>query len=118
MPKFERHIFVCENERPEEHPRGSCSRCGGAEVRAALKVALSERGLKGKVRANSAGCLDQCAFGSVLVIYPEQTWYGGVTPDDVTEILDALEHGEVVKRLVIDADVLNTPEAKMKSRPD
>jgi len=114
MPKLEHHIFVCENERPPGHPRGCCKEAGGVEVRAALKQQIAERGLKGTVRANQAGCLDQCAFGATVVIYPEQIWYGGVRPEDVSEILEALERGEVVERLLIPTDVLNTPESKIR----
>ncbi len=36
------------------------------------------RELKRQVRANKSGCLDQCEQGVVVVVYPEQVWYGGV----------------------------------------
>ncbi|MGH7149334.1 MAG: (2Fe-2S) ferredoxin domain-containing protein, partial [Planctomycetota bacterium] len=51
------------------------------------------------VRANAAGCLDQCERGVTVVVYPENAWYGGVTLEDVPEILDSLARGEVVERL-------------------
>jgi (2Fe-2S) ferredoxin len=35
------------------------------------------------------------------MIYPQQIWYGEVTAGDVEEILDAIEEGEVVDRLLI-----------------
>lgn len=101
MARFEHHLFVCENVRPPEAPRGCCAAKGAAAVRARLKERIEARGMKGRVRANSAGCLDQCAHGVTLVVYPEQTWYGAVTPADVDEILDALEQGRVVERLRI-----------------
>src|SRR5262249_49128932 len=54
------------------------------------------------VRANNAGCLDQCARGVSVVVYPEQVWYGGVTVDDVPEIVDEhLVNGRVVERLLM-----------------
>jgi (2Fe-2S) ferredoxin len=57
------------------------------------------------IRANNAGCLDQCEHGVTVVVYPEQTWYGHVTVDDVTEIVDKhLVGGEVVTRLLIPED--------------
>jgi (2Fe-2S) ferredoxin len=40
------------------------------------------------MRANAAGCLDQCEHGCTVVVYPEQVWYGHVTPDDVNEIVE------------------------------
>ena len=81
--RYERHVFVCENRRPDGHPRGCCASKGGAEVKEALKAELKARGLQARVRANSAGCLDACEQGAAMVVYPEGVWYGGVTPDDV-----------------------------------
>ena len=102
MARFQRHLFVCINERGSDDARGCCLSRGGTEVASALKQAVHERGLKRVVRVNKAGCLDQCALGAVIVVYPEGVWYGGVTPEDVHEILE--EHilgGRVVKRLRI-----------------
>jgi (2Fe-2S) ferredoxin len=101
MPHFERHIFVCTNERASDHPRGSCKAKGSEAVREELKHAIKQHGLKGIVRPNSAGCLDQCEHGVSVVVYPEQVWYGGVTVGDVKELVE--EHvinGRVVKRLL------------------
>jgi len=97
---FERHIFVCTNRRPDDHPKGCCAAKGSEEVRALFKEELEKRGLKGRVRANAAGCLDQCAFGITVVVYPEAVWYARVKPEDVREIVD--EHiigGRPVERL-------------------
>ncbi len=100
MPGYERHIFVCENERPEGHPRGCCAAKGSAAVRARLKRLIHEHGLEGRVRANQSGCLDQCERGITVVVYPEGVWYGGVTLDDVDEIFTRhVLGGEVVERL-------------------
>jgi (2Fe-2S) ferredoxin len=103
--KFQRHVFVCINERPADHPKGCCKGRGGVEVRDALKAELSKRGLSKAIRANNAGCLDQCEHGVAVVVYPEQVWYGGVTVDDVAEIVEKhLVGGEPVARLLIPED--------------
>jgi (2Fe-2S) ferredoxin len=102
MPSFQRHVFVCINERAADHPRGSCKRRGGVEVRDRLKSELTARGLSKIIRANNAGCLDQCEQGVTIVVYPEQVWYGHVTVDDVTEIIEKhLIGGEPVARLML-----------------
>lgn len=102
MPHFDRHVFVCVNERAADHPRGCCKAKGGNEVRDALKKELTARGLGKTIRANNAGCLDQCEHGVTIVVYPEQVWYGGVTVDDVKEIVERhLIGGEPVARLVL-----------------
>ncbi len=102
MPSFQRHVFVCINERPADHPKGCCKAKGGVEVRDRLKSELSKRGISKLVRANNAGCLDQCEHGVTVVVYPEQVWYGGVTVDDIPELVDKhLVGGEAVERLMI-----------------
>ena len=60
----------------------------------------------GGVRVNQAGCLDRCAGGPVLVVYPEAVWYTYVDKQDIDEIISShLQQGKVVERLQIDADV-------------
>jgi len=89
MKRFNRHIFICENKRPEGHPRGCCSDKGSAEIREYFKFRLKELGLNSEIRANGAGCLDACEFGVSIVIYPEQIWYGAVIKEDVDEIIQS-----------------------------
>jgi (2Fe-2S) ferredoxin len=107
MPQFHKHLFICINERAPDDARGCCGSRGGADVAAAFKQKLHERGLKRIVRPNKAGCLDQCAHGVAVVVYPDAVWYGGVTVDDVDEIIE--EHllgNRPVERLRIPADRL------------
>jgi len=98
--RFRHHVFVCENVRPPDDPRGSCGAKGSASIRAALKEELARRGLKKQVRANASGCLDACAHGPSIVVYPEGVWYGHVRPEDVPEIVEShLVNGVPVERL-------------------
>src|SRR5512142_1543992 len=98
--RFRHHVFVCENRRDPSDPRGCCAAKGSEAIRQAFKVELARRGLKGKVRANAAGCLDACATGPTVVVYPEGVWYGHVTAADVPEIVERhLLQGEPVERL-------------------
>lgn len=98
--RFRHHVFVCENRRDPSDPRGCCAARGSEAVREAFKAELARRGLKGLVRANAAGCLDACALGPTVVVYPDGVWYGGVRPEDVTEIVERhLIGGEPVERL-------------------
>ena len=63
----------------------------------------SQLGLAGPggVRVNKAGCLDRCAGGPILVIYPQETWYTYVDASDIDEIVERhLKKGEIVERLL------------------
>lgn len=107
MAKFQLHLFTCVNTRDDDDARGCCTARGSAEVASALKRKLYARGFKRIVRANKCQCLDQCAQGPVVVVYPEGVWYGKVTPDDVDEIIEQhIVRGKVVSRLVIPDDQL------------
>lgn len=98
---FEKHVFVCLNERAKDNPKGDCHHKGAPEVFGELKKRVAEEGLRGRVRVNRAGCLDQCAKGCSIVVYPEGVWYGGVKPSDVDEIVQShLKGGAPVERLV------------------
>jgi (2Fe-2S) ferredoxin len=100
MPPYERHVFVCENLRDAADERGCCSAKGASEVRSRLRVLAKAEGLRGRVRINTAGCLDQCAHGVTIVVYPEAVWYGAVTVDDVDEIFRShVLGGQPVERL-------------------
>ena len=100
MAGYEQHIFVCENVRPEGHVRGCCAAKGSPAVRGRFKQLVKEHGLTSAVRANMAGCLDQCEHGVTVVVYPSGVWYGAVTVADVDEIFTRhILGGEIVERL-------------------
>lgn len=102
MSRYERHVFVCVNQRIADHPKGCCSAKGSTELRESLKLEITKAGLAGIVRVNNAGCLDACVFGPSMVIYPEGIWYGNVKPEDVPEIIErTILNGEVIQRLLI-----------------
>ena len=112
MAKFEKHIFICTNQRPDGHPRGCCNLSGDAELQQAFKSSLKRHGIENSsVRANKAGCLDQCEVGPTVVVYPEGVWYGHVTPANVDEIIEShIMGGQPVQRLIIPDSLLNNTQ--------
>lgn len=102
MSYFKHHVFFCANQRAAGEP--CCNARGATELRNYAKdriKALGKSG-KGQVRINSAGCLDRCDDGPVLVVYPEGVWYTYIDKEDIDEIVDAhLVGGKVVERLKI-----------------
>ena len=114
MPKFTSHIFVCCNQR-KPGSRCCCDPDGNEALRELFKKEIKKRGLDPLVRANKAGCLDQCELGPTVVIYPQAIWYGGVKPEDVPRIIEeTIIGGRVIKELVIPDASLNTKAERTK----
>lgn len=102
--RFEKHIFICTNQRAPGEKK-SCGEECGLELVKEFKKQLKDKNLSGKIRAQRSGCLDACEYGPSLVIYPEGVFYGGVSKADIGEIIE--EHvinNREVKRLLIDFD--------------
>ena len=102
MSHYKYHMFFCTNQR--ESGAACCEQCNASEIRAYAKKQVKELGLSGQgaVRVNTAGCLDRCELGPVIVIYPEETWYTYVDREDIDEIIEQhLKNGRVVERLLI-----------------
>lgn len=104
MSYYERHLFICTNQRGEGAERPSCNQCGSTQVLMHAKARAKELGItgQGKVRVQKAGCLDRCEEGPTCVVYPEGVWYTYVDEEDMDEIIDShLVNGVPVERLKI-----------------
>ncbi|MGZ8212020.1 MAG: (2Fe-2S) ferredoxin domain-containing protein [Burkholderiales bacterium] len=102
MSYYKRHIFFCCNQR--EPGAQCCCNHGAQEMREYAKARIKELKLsgEGKVRVNTAGCLDRCDEGPVAVVYPDAVWYTYVDRDDIDEIINEhLVKGRIVERLRI-----------------
>jgi len=114
MPNYTHHIFVCCNQRSPGHARGCCDPDGAERLRSRFKTELKSRGLNPLVRANRAGCLDQCELGPTVVIYPQSVWYGGVGEDDVPRIIEqTIIAGQILPDLLIPEEQLNTKGSRI-----
>ncbi len=87
---YQKTVFVCVNKREDGRPSCASFSEGGAEVCQALKEAVKAAGLKGKIRIASSGCLDLCAQGPNLFVYPEGVWKSGVKLADIPRILNEI----------------------------
>lgn len=100
MSYYRHHVFFCTNRR--EDGSQCCAQCGAEDLRNHLKRRSKELGIAapGGVRVNAAGCLNRCAEGPVVVVYPQGVWYTYVDREDLEEILhEHLIGGRVVERL-------------------
>jgi (2Fe-2S) ferredoxin/SAM-dependent methyltransferase len=98
MPPFPHHVFACEQRKPDGLP--CCAARGSAEVIAALRREVAAQGLLDRVLVTACGSIGLCEHGPNLVVYPEGTWYSGVSAADVPEIVrEHLGGGRPVARL-------------------
>ena len=102
MSYYLHHVFFCTNLR--EDGSQCCQQCGAQGMRDYMKQRCKELGLTGagRARINSAGCMDRCVEGPVIVVYPEAVWYTYVDRADIDEIIEQhLQQGHPVERLRI-----------------
>jgi (2Fe-2S) ferredoxin len=79
--QYERHIFLCTGPK-------CCTPEQGNESWEYLKGRLKDLQLAdGPVYRTKVGCLRICCEGPTAVVYPEGTWYAGVTPEVCEKII-------------------------------
>jgi len=96
--KYKKHVFICANQK--DGGKKCCGAEHGTALVDAFKTSLKDKNLHIDIRAQKAGCLDVCAFGPALVVYPEGIFYGNVQLSDVEEIVEShLVNDTPVERL-------------------
>jgi len=100
MSRPARHVFVCSQQRPPGHPRGSCAAKGATPLLQAFWAELQKRNAYEQVAITYSGCLGPCEGGANVLVYPEAVLYQGVAVSDVAEIFEQhLIAGNPVARL-------------------
>lgn len=95
-----RHLFLCIG--PD-----CCAATAGEELWEYVKRRVRETGLP--AMRTKAGCFRICTGGPWLVVYPEGTWYGAVTPERFEHILqEHLLGGKPVRDWVIARNALGS----------
>jgi (2Fe-2S) ferredoxin/predicted O-methyltransferase YrrM len=85
MQPFKYHVLACDQRKPDGLP--CCSARGSAAVLDALRHEIGAAALNDTVQLTTTSSMGLCERGPNLVVYPDGTWYSGVTPADVPEIV-------------------------------
>jgi (2Fe-2S) ferredoxin len=85
-----RHLFVCTNTIASGKPA-----CGRAPILAAVQQELLARGGAPTARVTGCACLGPCFDGPNAVVYPDGIWYGALTAEDASALVDHLVDGTI-----------------------
>jgi (2Fe-2S) ferredoxin len=78
-----RHVFLCLGP-------SCCKPEVGQQAWEALKQKMKDAGLTGGdavCQRTKVGCLRICCQGPTMVVYPEGTWYSGMTADRIERLV-------------------------------
>lgn len=85
LPTMQRHVLVCVDD--------DCDK----KLYKAFRKAIDAAGLRATVGTAKVDCFGICTSGPIAVVYPEGTWYAGVTPEVAERIVAShLRDGEPV----------------------
>jgi (2Fe-2S) ferredoxin len=112
--QFHRHVFLCVGD-------ACCAEIGKDGAQAAwdaLKDVLKARNLSlatgpAACYRTKVGCMRICAGGPILVVYPEGTWYAGMTADRIPRFVqEHLIDGKPIEEWIFARNPLPSGEEK------
>ena len=97
---YKKHIFFCTNQRDDKNKRS----CGSTEVtnlRKYMKDKIKSLGIK-EIRVSTAGCLNRCKKGPLMVVYPEGVWMKVTNKADIDLVIEEyIRKNNIIKKLLI-----------------
>ena len=97
MEPYSRHVLVCTGSFCSPESRGR-------QIYSSLAALLEREDLlfgPQRVKRGETPCLGVCSNGPIVVVYPEGTWYSGVTPELLERIVvEHLKHGNPVEEAI------------------
>jgi len=91
-----------------------CISSGAAEIIDVLKSRIKDKGLSGKISVDSVGCFGFCSQGPFVRVYPGETLYRMVKPEDVERIIDE----DVIGGRVVEDLIYIDPKTKLPARTE
>ncbi|APH05063.1 (2Fe-2S) ferredoxin domain-containing protein [Bacillus weihaiensis] len=94
LSETKHHVLICNGS--------SCMRKGGEEATQAFRDEITKLDLDSTIHTTRTRCNGRCKDACVAIVYPEGTWYKGLTPELSREIVQQhLVKGEIVEEAVI-----------------
>ena len=90
-----------------------CRALGAQGVAAKFRERLQSLSLEKQVPVVETGCIGICALAPVMLIEPYEYLYGGVSVEDIDEIISTtIQNGEAIDRLAVTQDGKTAPRIK------
>jgi (2Fe-2S) ferredoxin len=91
---YQRHVFLCTGPN-------CCTPEVGMAAWETLKKTLKDKGLMPGCYRTKVGCLRICCHGPTMVVYPEGTWYHGMTAERIPQFVqEHLIEGQPVREWI------------------
>jgi (2Fe-2S) ferredoxin len=92
--RYQRHVFLCTGPT-------CCTNETGLAAWEVLKQKLKESNLGHACYRTKVGCLRICCHGPTMVVYPEGTWYHGMTADRIPRFVqEHLVEGKPIREWI------------------
>ncbi len=69
---------------------------GGEEVTTAIRQAIKENHLEDYIHTTRTRCNGRCKDACTVIVYPEGTWYSGVTEEEAGPLVQAVSRRQVL----------------------
>lgn len=115
QPAF--YLFMCQVERPEGFPKGSCIKPQTRDIFNYLTEKLMREGVMSTVTPVQNGCLGRCQLGPVMLVEPGHTMYVGLNKEKIDRIIaEHIVGGNVVQEYVIASEYWDKPMTPEQAR--
>jgi NADH:ubiquinone oxidoreductase subunit F (NADH-binding)/(2Fe-2S) ferredoxin len=94
--EYKARVLICST---------GCRALGAQSVAAKFRERLQSLSLEKQVHVVETGCIGMCAQAPVMLIEPYEYLYGGISTEDIDEIISTtIQNGEAVERLAVTQD--------------
>ncbi|AOK92487.1 (2Fe-2S) ferredoxin domain-containing protein [Paenibacillus polymyxa] len=82
LEPMKHHVLICNG--------GTCMRHEGEEVTQAIRDEIRKQNAEAYIHTTRTRCNGRCHDAAVVIVYPQGDWYGQMTPDSGTQLVQKL----------------------------
>ncbi|HWO96270.1 MAG TPA: (2Fe-2S) ferredoxin domain-containing protein [Bacillus sp. (in: firmicutes)] len=79
---FTKQLFLCNGK--------SCIRNGAEGVTEAIRDEIRQLNVEHDIRTTKTMCNGKCKEGPIVIVYPDNVWYGEMTQDDGRKLVQKM----------------------------